>query len=93
MSISRSRSRDGTGSTRRSGPTRLRVTGSVYHTTESISNTLYTGSRAGSRYYYVLENVNTAELARDSAWEFMFVLGFPKWVGAVQAMINPIAIR
>ncbi len=42
---------------------------------------------------YILENVQTAELASDSAWEFMFVLGFPKWVGAVQAMINPVAIR
>lgn len=42
---------------------------------------------------YILENVNTAQLKADQAWEFMFVLGFPKWVGAVQAMINPVAIR
>ncbi len=42
---------------------------------------------------YILENINTAELVADQAWEFMFVLGFPKWVGAVQAMINPVAIR
>jgi kynurenine formamidase len=42
---------------------------------------------------YILENMNTAELATDEAWEFMFVLGQPKFVGAVQVVINPIAIR
>jgi kynurenine formamidase len=42
---------------------------------------------------YILENVNTAELAKDKAWEFMFVLGQNKYQGAVQAMINPVAIR
>ena len=42
---------------------------------------------------YILENVNTAELARDQAYEFLFVLGHNKYQGAVQAMINPIAIR
>ncbi len=42
---------------------------------------------------YILENMNTAELAADDASEFLFVLGFPKWKGAVQAMINPVAIR
>lgn len=42
---------------------------------------------------YLLENVNTADLARDRAWEFLFVLGQPKYKGAVQAMINPVAIR
>ena len=42
---------------------------------------------------YILENIATAELAKDKAWEFMFVLGQPKYVGAVQAMINPVAIR
>ena len=42
---------------------------------------------------YILENVNTAELARDKAYEFLFVLGHNKYQGAVQAMINPIAIR
>ena len=26
---------------------------------------------------YILENMNTAELVRDKAWEFMFVLGTP----------------
>jgi kynurenine formamidase len=42
---------------------------------------------------YILENIQTAELAADGASEFLFVLGFPKWKGAVQAMINPVAIR
>lgn len=42
---------------------------------------------------YILENMNTAELARDRAYEFMFVLGHAKYQGAVQAMINPVAIR
>ena len=42
---------------------------------------------------YILENIDSRELARDKAYEFLFVLGQPKYVGAVQAMINPIAIR
>lgn len=42
---------------------------------------------------YILENMNTAELAADEGWEFLFVLGTPKFVGAVQMVINPIAIR
>jgi kynurenine formamidase len=42
---------------------------------------------------YILENVNTAELAKDKAFEFMFVLGQNKYEGAVQSMINPVAIR
>jgi kynurenine formamidase len=42
---------------------------------------------------YILENMNTEALVADKAWEFLFVLGQSKYVGAVQAMINPIAIR
>jgi kynurenine formamidase len=42
---------------------------------------------------YILENVNTAELAKDKAYEFLFVLGQNKYQGSVQAMINPVAIR
>lgn len=42
---------------------------------------------------YILENMNTTELANDKVWEFMFVLGQPKFEGAVQAVINPIAIH
>ena len=42
---------------------------------------------------YILENLDTAALAKDKAWEFMFVLGHNKYQGAVQSMINPVAIR
>lgn len=42
---------------------------------------------------YILENMNTAELAADGVQEFMFVLGQPKFKGAVQTVINPIAIH
>lgn len=42
---------------------------------------------------YILESMNTAELAADDVHEFMFVLGQPKFKGAVQVVVNPIAIR
>jgi len=42
---------------------------------------------------YLLENMNTAEMVRDQAWEFLFTLGPPRITGAVQAIVNPIAIR
>lgn len=42
---------------------------------------------------YLLETLDTRQLAADSVYEFMFVLGQPRYVGAVQAIINPIAIR
>lgn len=42
---------------------------------------------------YILENMNTAPLVADRAWEFMFVLGPARITGAVQAIINPVAIR
>jgi kynurenine formamidase len=42
---------------------------------------------------YILENINTADLVRDRAYEFMFVLGASKITGGVQAIINPTAIR
>ena len=42
---------------------------------------------------YILENMNTAELAKDKAYEFLFVLGQPRFKGGVQSMINPVAIR
>lgn len=37
---------------------RVRLTGSVYATKSSVSNTLYGGDRAGSRYYFVMEPAN-----------------------------------
>lgn len=42
---------------------------------------------------YILENMDTRALAADDATEFLFVLGQPRFVGAVQAVINPVAIR
>ena len=42
---------------------------------------------------FILENMETRELARDRAYEFMFVLGATRMRGAVQMMINPTAIR
>jgi hypothetical protein len=37
--------------------------------------------------------MNTGPLAADKAYEFLFVLGVPKITGAVQGIINPVAIR
>ncbi|WP_295642708.1 cyclase family protein [uncultured Methylibium sp.] len=42
---------------------------------------------------YILENMDTAELAKDKAWEFMFVLGVSRFTGGVQGIVNPVAIR
>lgn len=42
---------------------------------------------------YILENMDTAELVKDEAWEFMFVEAHGRITGGVQAIINPVAIR
>jgi kynurenine formamidase len=42
---------------------------------------------------HILENINTEEMARDHAWEFLFTLGPARITGGVQSIINPIAIR
>lgn len=42
---------------------------------------------------HILENMNTEEMVKDQAWEFLFTLGPPRITGGVQALINPIAIR
>lgn len=42
---------------------------------------------------YILETMNTGPLVRDGAYEFLFVLGPARIRGAVQMIINPIAIR
>ena len=42
---------------------------------------------------HLLENMNTGELVKDRAWEFLFTLGPARITGGVQAIINPIAIR
>lgn len=45
---------------------RFRLTASSYATSKSVNNTLYSGDRAGSRYYGVLENRTATEAAQ--AW-------------------------
>jgi hypothetical protein len=45
---------------------RFRLTGSAYGTQSSVNNTLYSGSRAGSQYFNVLENVVSSEASQ--AW-------------------------
>ncbi len=42
---------------------------------------------------YILENMDTRGLVKDKVTEFMFVLGAARLRGAVQMIINPIAIR
>ncbi|MDX2234684.1 MAG: cyclase family protein [Hyphomonadaceae bacterium] len=42
---------------------------------------------------HILESVNTGQLAADGATTFFFVLGQPRFQGAVQMVVNPIAIR
>jgi len=42
---------------------RVRVTGSLYNANRGLSNTLYGGDRAGSRYYWVMENTAATESA------------------------------
>ncbi len=41
---------------------------------------------------YIFETMNTGPLVKDGAFEFLFVLGQAKVRGAVQMLINPIAI-
>src|SRR6185436_12368372 len=42
---------------------------------------------------HILENINTEEMVKDKAWESFFTLGPSPVTGAVQAIINPIAIK
>lgn len=42
---------------------------------------------------HILENIRTSELAADRAYEFFFVLAAPRFVGAVQSVVHPVAIR
>lgn len=67
------------------GPARVRLTGSIYTTKSSISNTLYGGDRAGSHYYYVLEPA-TATLTAN-AFSGRINPGFKDNVTSI--MINP----
>jgi hypothetical protein len=64
---------------------RVRLTGSTYVARKSNSNTLYSGDRAGSRYYWVMENTAATETGnfRSGLWN----PGFSNEVTAL--VINP----
>jgi hypothetical protein len=64
---------------------RVRLTGSLYTTARTINNTLYSGDRAGSRYYDVMENTASTEDA--NAWSGAIQPGLSSKVTAV--VINP----
>lgn len=42
---------------------------------------------------HILENVNTEEMIKDQAWEFLFTLGAARITGGVQSIVNPVAIK
>jgi hypothetical protein len=64
---------------------RFRLMGSLYTTKKSISNTLYSGDRGGSRYYDVLENTASTENAQ--AWSGAIQPGLSSKITAMQ--LNP----
>ena len=64
---------------------RTRLTASMYAQDKSNSNTLFTGDRAGSRYYSVLENTASTETAQ--AWSGNIRPGFANQVHAYA--VNP----
>ena len=64
---------------------RVRLTGSMYRTTKAASNTLYSGDRAGSRFYFVLENTAATESAQ--AVSGLYNPRFSNEVTAIQ--VNP----
>jgi len=64
---------------------RFRLTGSMYANGQSASNTLFTGDRAGSRYYDVLENSQSTETA--NAWSGAIRPGFSNNVHSY--VVNP----
>lgn len=64
---------------------RVRVTGSMYRADKAMSNTLYGGDRAGSRYYWVMENTTATESANYTSG--LINPGFKNQVRAYQ--INP----
>ena len=64
---------------------RVRMTGSIYTTDKAMSSTLYGGDRAGSRYYYVMENTAATESAQFTSG--LINPGFRNEVTAVQ--FNP----
>jgi hypothetical protein len=64
---------------------RVRLTGSMYKTDRAANSTLYGGDRAGSRYYFVLENTVATETAQKDSG--LLNPGFKNKVTAFQ--MNP----
>jgi hypothetical protein len=64
---------------------RVRLTGSLYKTNKALSNTLYSGDRAGSRFYFVGENTAATETAQKDSG--LINPGFKNRVTAFQ--VNP----
>jgi hypothetical protein len=64
---------------------RVRLTGSLYKTKKALSNTLYGGDRAGSRYFWVMEN--TAATESGNATSGYINPGFKNEVTAM--VVNP----
>ncbi len=67
------------------GDVRFRLTGSEYATASSVSNTLFSGDRACSRYYDVLENTSSTETAQ--AWSGSMQPGLKNSIHSV--VVNP----
>ena len=67
------------------GDLRVRLTGSMYKADKGMSNTLYSGDRAGSRYYWVMENTAATESANPTSG--LINPGFRNKVTAFQ--VNP----
>jgi hypothetical protein len=63
----------------------MRLSGSLYTTSKANNNVLYSGDRAGSRYYYVLENTAATDAAQ--AWSGQMNPGFGHNVKAF--VVNP----
>lgn len=64
---------------------RVRLTGSVYNTAKTLRTDFYDGDRAGSRYYYVMEN--SAATSSDNFRSGQIIPGFKNKLTSF--MINP----
>lgn len=64
---------------------RLRLMGSLYTTKKSLNNTIFSGDRAGSRYYSVVDSAAATEVAQ--AWSGSIQPGLRSKVTAMQ--FNP----
>jgi hypothetical protein len=64
---------------------RVRLTGSLYKTNKALNSTLYSGDRAGSRYYFVMENTTSTDSANFTSG--LINPGFRNRVEAMQ--LNP----